>query len=356
MKPSQVVSSLETAIQAGMAVMLYGTPGIGKSDMVRSVAEKLGYELVDIRVSQLDPVDIRGLPTVDRTDPKAPRTIWTLPSWWPRKGKKTMLFFDELNSGAQAVQAACYQIFLDRALGEEKLPDDTVIVAAGNNLTDGGVVNQMPTPLKNRILHIDVDVNDEEWCQWAIKSGIRTEVISLIRFKPTLLNEFERLNRGAQSDADKEVDKRKKRTASYKDVKAFATPRTWAFCSKVMNANPSNDIAFGLYAGTVGEGAATELMAHMKLHGKLPDFNKIVKNPDTAPVPGADEPAVLYSLVTSLASKANAENFTALLKYSDRLPKEFAVTMAKDALMRDRELGQVKGFTGWARATAGVFL
>lgn len=353
MKPSQVINAMKTAIRANRPIFLHGSPGIGKSDMVRAVTNELGYELVDLRVSQLDPVDIRGLPTVDR---EQNRTLWTIPSYWPRKGVQTAIFFDELNSGSTSVMAACYQIILDRALGEHQLPEDTILIAAGNNMNDGGIVNVMPTPLKNRFVHIDVSVDDEEWAQWAVTHGVRSEVISLIRFKPSLLNEFGRVNLGSQNEEDKKEDKKRGKPVSHKDLKAFATPRTWKFVSDLMDANPDKSVAFALYAGTVGEGCAHELMSHIEVHSKLPDFNKIIKDPDRAPLPGDDEPAVMFSLATSLAAKSTTKNFDAILQYSKRMPPEFAIMLAKDAIMRDRQVATVAGFKEWAKQHSGIML
>lgn len=350
MKPSLVARSLKAAINADRPVMLYGSPGIGKSDIVRQVCADLGYIVEDIRVSQMDPVDIRGVPIVDHSDRS---THFSKPAWWPKPGVKTCLFWDELNSGSPAVQAATYQIILDRKLGEHTLPPGTIQIAAGNNMSDGGLVNVMPTPLKNRFVHIDVEVNNDEWCQWAVQTGIRPEIIALIRFKPTLLNEFGVVNAGEQLAKDK---KDKKHRVSHRDMKAFATPRTWAFCSDIMTTEPPEDVAFDLYSGCVGEGAAIELKAHIEVHTKLPRFEDIIKKPATAPVPKGDQPAVLYSLATSLASKADEKNFNNILEYGERLPTEFNVMLVKDALIRNRALSQVSGFRAFANKHADLLV
>ena len=339
MRPSQITTALGYLIDANQPVMLHGSPGVGKSDVVRQIAKQRGIELIDLRLSQLDPVDLRGVPSVDT---KKHITSWNTPSFLPTDGKG-ILFLDEINSAAQATQAAAYQLVLDRKLGDYVMPPGWTIIAAGNRSTDRAIVNQMSTALKNRFTHLNYEVNNDDWCDWALRSNIAVEVLGFIRFRPMLLNEFEQRN---------ESKEEKERVQRLKDAQAFATPRSWEFLSKVVQQKPSGDVEYELYTGIVGEGAAAEFMGYLKYYRDLPNLDALLMNPGAAKVP--EEPATLYALASGLATKATQDNMERVVKYALRLPAEFQVLLMKDAIVRDNDLTQTKSFNAWAIANADV--
>lgn len=339
MRPSQIATALSYLIDANQPVMLHGSPGVGKSDIVRQIARQRGIELIDLRLSQLDPVDLRGVPSVDT---KKHITLWNTPSFLPTDGKG-ILFLDEINSAAQATQAAAYQLVLDRKLGDYVMPPGWVIIAAGNRSTDRAIVNQMSTALKNRFTHLNYEVNNDDWCDWALRNNIAVEVLGFIRFRPMLLNEFEQRN---------ESKEEKERVRRLKDAQAFATPRSWEFLSKVVQQKPSSDVEYELYTGIVGEGAAAEFMGYLKYYRDLPNLDALLMNPGISKIP--DEPATLYALATGLATKATQDNMERVVKYALRLPAEFQVLLMKDAIARDNDLTQTKSFNSWAIANADV--
>ena len=153
----QLVSFLsEVAFDLDQPVMVWGQPGVGKSDAVRQMAEAKGAVLVDIRLSQYDSVDLRGIPSVE-----SGLTRWNMPATLPFVGnpdfptdRPIVVFFDEINGAAPAVAGVAYQLVLDRAAGEHKLLPNVRIVAAGNREGDKGVTNKMPLPLANRFAHL----------------------------------------------------------------------------------------------------------------------------------------------------------------------------------------------------------
>jgi len=339
MRPSQIVEAINLCIEANQPVMLHGSPGVGKSAVVRQVAAQRGIDLIDLRLSQLDPVDLRGVPSVDT---KKRITSWNTPNFLPTDGKG-ILFLDEINSAAQATQAAAYQLVLDRKLGDYVLPPGWVIIAAGNRSTDRAIVNQMSTALKNRFIHLNYEVNIDDWCDWALRNNIAVEVLGFIRFRPMLLNEFEQRN-----DSKEE----RERVQRLKDAQSFATPRSWEFLSKVVQQKPSANIEYELYTGIVGEGAAAEFMGYLKYYRDLPNLDALLMNPGTAKVP--EEPATLYALATGLATKATQDNMERVVKYALRLPPEFQVLLMKDAITRDNSLTQTKAFNDWAIKNADV--
>ena len=208
MKPSDISEALYGLIDARQSVFIWGGPGVGKSGVVRQVAERRSLPLRDVRALLLDPVDLRGLPYLSEG-----RSKWATPDFLPQDGAG-VLFLDELNAAPPMVQASCYQLVLDRKLGEYVLPDGWSIVAAGNRDSDRAVTSRMPTPLRNRFVHLDFEVDIQEWSAWAIQANIRPEVIAFLRFRPALLSAFDR------------------------DNNAFPSPRSWEFVSRILNSNP----------------------------------------------------------------------------------------------------------------------
>lgn len=339
MRPSAVAIALGYLIDAKQPVMIHGSPGVGKSQVVKQVAEQRNIKMIDLRLSQLDPVDLRGVPSVDT---KQHMTKWNPPDFLPRDGEG-ILFLDEINSAAQATQAAAYQLVLDRRLGDYEVPPGWAIIAAGNRATDRAIVNQMSTALKNRFTHINYEVHNDDWCDWALRHNVAVEVLGFIRFRPMLLNEFEQRN---DSKAEKE------RIQRLKDAQAFATPRSWEFLSRVVQQKPSSDVEYELYTGIVGEGAAAEFMGYLKYYRDLPNLDALLMNPDKAKVP--EEPATLYALATGLATKASTDNLERVVKYALRIPAEFQVLLMKDAIVRDNTLTNTKAFNDWAVKNADV--
>jgi hypothetical protein len=316
MKPSDISEALNGLIDARQSVFIWGGPGVGKSGVVRQVAERRSLPLRDVRALLLDPVDLRGLPYLSEG-----RSKWATPDFLPQDGAG-VLFLDELNAAPPIVQASCYQLVLDRKLGEYVLPDGWSIVAAGNRDSDRAVTSRMPTPLRNRFVHLDFEVDMQEWSAWAIRAGIRPEVIAFLRFRPALLSAFDR------------------------DNNAFPSPRSWEFVSRILNANPKTKIEHELIAGAVGTGAATEFSAFLSTFRNLPNIDAILLNPHQEPVP--DNAAAQFAVATALAHRASDTNFDRLYQYLKRMPTEFNVLAVRDASLRDPNIRHTAGYTTWA--------
>ena len=204
MKPSAILSALESLTKVKQPVFLWGSPGVGKSNIVAEFAALSKICLRDVRVILLDPVDLRGLPFLGSDG----RSKWATLIFRPMTA--WALFLDELNAAPAMVQASCYQLVLDRKLGEYILPTGWTIIAAGNRESDHGATTRMPTPLRSRFVHLDFDVDIQEWSAWAVQSNIRPEVIAFLRFRPVLLNAFDR------------------------DTNAFPSPRSWELVSRII--------------------------------------------------------------------------------------------------------------------------
>jgi hypothetical protein len=317
LKPSQVSNALEYCLNARQPVTLWGEPGIGKSQLVQQTAQRLGLACQDVRAVLLDPVDLRGLPHVNGDG----RAHWAIPEFLPRDGNG-ILFLDELNRAPQLVQNACLQLVLDRKVGEYTLPDGWRIVSACNRESDGGGVTRMSSALSSRFTHINVECDLDDWCKWALTSGIEPVVIAFLRFRPELLHQFDR------------------------HVRAFPSPRTWSFVSGITAQKPSTDIELALVAGSVGHGAAIDYMSFLRLYRSLPSIDAILLNPTGSPVP--NEASTLYAVSSALARRAQPGNFGRVIQYLDRLPVEFGVMGVRDATTRDAQLTSTPEFTNWA--------
>ena len=316
MKPSDISEALNGLIDARQSVFIWGGPGVGKSGVVRQVAERRSLPLRDVRALLLDPVDLRGLPYLSEG-----RSKWATPDFLPQDGAG-LLFLDELNAAPPMVQASCYQLVLDRKLGEYVLPDGWSIVAAGNRDSDRAVTSRMPTPLRNRFVHLDFEVDMQEWSAWAIQARIRPEVIAFLRFRPALLSAFDR------------------------DNNAFPSPRSWEFVSRILNSNPKPKIEHELIAGAVGAGAATEFSAFLSMFRNLPNIDAILLNPHQEPVP--DNAAAQFAVATALAQRASDTNFDRVCHYLKRMPTEFNVLAVRDASLRDPNIRHTACYTKWA--------
>ncbi len=327
MIPSQIARALATLVAIRRPVFLWGAPGVGKSRVVAQVAEDLGMELRDIRAVLLDPVDLRGLPTIDA----AGRARWCPPSFLP-DGGRGILFLDELNAAPPLVQAACYQLILDRQLGEYRLPDGWAVVAAGNREQDRAVTHRMPTALANRMVHLDFETDLDDWLCWAQGASIRPEVTAFLRFRPRLLHDFD------PAVADR----------------AFPSPRTWEYVSDMLAAGPDEAVEYDLVRGAVGEGAAAEFAGFLRVWRDLPEPCAVLAAPHDAPVP--DEPAAAYAICEALARHAAPGTMEALVCYAGRLPVEFGVLLMRDAVHADTTVVETPSFARWAQANAHVLL
>lgn len=331
MTPSQIILSLHTLLAIRQPVFLWGPPGVGKSQLVKQVAKARGLALRDIRAVLLDPVDLRGLPRISEDG----SAVWCPPGFLPREGldpAEGILFLDELNAAPPLVQAACYQLILDRRIGEYILPDGWAIVAAGNREKDKAITHRMPSALANRMVHLEVTANLDDWLLWAQGAGIRPEVSAFLRFRPKLLHDFDPV------------------AAS----KTFASPRSWEFVSRILEAAPDATIEYELYQGTVGHACAAEFMGFLNVWRELPTTEEILLNPETAPVP--EEPAAIYALCEALALKATPETLDHIIRYADRLPAEFGVLLMRDAVCQDDSLVHSKAFSRWAQNNAEVLM
>jgi len=331
MRPSQVAAVLPQLLKTGRTPFIWGDPGIGKSDIMRAVAAGLKLELVDARLSIYDPTDLKGFPVVKGTG-KTQAMHFVPPAILPTKGKG-ILFLDELPAAPPAVQAAAYQLILDKKLGEYELPPGWTIVAAGNHARNGGVHYSLAPALANRFVHIEMECSAEEWDAWAAQNGITDITRAFIRFRPALIHDMEARKTGM----------------------AFPSPRSWAFADDIAKLNLGTAEELELLKGTVSEGAAVEYLAFMKTARELPSASEILISPDTAPVPTS--PAAKHAVVVMLERKAEPKNFKQCMTYVQRLDVEYQTAFMHGITKHKRELCSAKEYVDWCvtnKAMLGV--
>ncbi len=327
MKPSEIVAALETLLDISQPAFLWGAPGVGKSQVVAQVAAARGLTLVDVRAVLLDPVDLRGIP---RIDPEG-RAVWCPPSFLPRAGRG-ILFLDELNTAPPLVQAACYQLILDRKLGEYELPQGWTVIAAGNRESDRAVTHRLPSALANRMVHLDFDPDLEDWLAWAEGAGLEPRVRAFLRFRPRLLHAFD----------------------PQRNEKAFPSPRSWEFAARILAARPQGTALAALLRGAVGEAAALECLGFLAVCESLPEVEAVLADPDGVRLP--EEPAAIYAMCESLARKASDSTMPSLATLARRLPVEFSVLLMRDAVAAEPSIVETEAFKDWACANSDVLV
>lgn len=303
-------------------VFLWGPPGIGKSELVEGITEEMGGHMIDLRLGQMDPTDIRGIPFYNKD---LGLMDWAPPIDLPSeelasKYPVVVLFFDEMNSAAPSVQAAAYQLILNRRVGTYILPKGVSIVAAGNRETDKGVTYRMPAPLANRFLHLELRTDFDDWLQWATLNKVHEQVVGYVSFAKQDLYDFD------------------PRSSS----RSFATPRSWSFVSELLQDEDLDEGTLtDLVAGAVGEGLAVKFIAHRKVAKQMPKPENILNG--TVSKCDIKEISAMYSLTISLcyelqdADQKKAKNWDSMadnfFKFMmDNFPTELVVMGAKVAL------------------------
>ena len=277
--PNGAKKSIQRAFAKKRPIFLWGPPGIGKSDIIHQIGSYMDAHVIDVRLSLWEPTDIKGIPYFDSN---SGTMVWAPPMELPStelasKYKNIILFLDEMNSAAPSVQAAAYQLILNRKVGTYELPDNVLIVAAGNREADKGVTYRMPAPLANRFVHLEMEVDFDDWFAWAAENKIHKDVLGYLTFAKKDLYDFDPKS----------------------PSRSFATPRSWSFVSELIEEEDADETTTtDLVAGSVGEGLAVKFMAHRKVAARMPNptdiLNGKVKDLKTSEI------SAHYSLTVSL--------------------------------------------------------
>jgi hypothetical protein len=347
MKPSQVARAISDCVAIQRPLMIWGPPGVGKSDSVRQAAlakraERIAaanlnehdaktamaaplsdgtyFGLLDYRAALRDAVDVMGLPSIVNgcTIYAKPAGLPIDPAWCG------IVFLDEVTSAPPQTQAALYQLTLDRCVGNYRLPDGAHIVLASNRQNDRGVTHRMPDPLADRMFHCDFEVCPNEWTQWALANSVRAESVAFIRFRPELLHVHD----------------------TARNCHAFASPRGHADVSKILDLN--SPVEMELIRGRLGDSVAGEFGAFLRMYREMVSPDAILLNPNNSDVPS--NPSVLYALSEALARRSTPKNFGAVMAYAGRMPKEYAQALVSSATTLCKALIHTPEFIQWASA------
>ena len=332
-----------TAYRSGMlpampSVCLWGPMGIGKSTAVRTIADRLselfGQEVpvTEIRLLNFSPVDLRGIPAADAA---REFTVWLKPKLFDLKEDGiSILFLDEISSAPQSLQASAYQIALDKRIGEFFLPENCIVICAGNRTNDRSVAFHMPKALANRLMHFEVRADFDSWYLWAAEKGIDARVIGYLSFDHSRLS----VEAGVEE-------------------LAFPTPRSWEFASRLLQVTGKEPgEIFTLLAGCIGESTAVEFEAWCRIYRKLPSVEGILNGTETRPVKEADRRYALISSLLACASqkgeKLSGTELENLCSYVSGFPADFSSLFFRGLLQlpgMNLRLAKVSSFSAWMR-------
>jgi hypothetical protein len=320
--PKQLRKEVIACMEVGLVPMVTSSPGLGKSSIFAQIAKDFGLVMIDLRLSQMAPEDLMGLPM--RKEEKAyfaPFEMFPTESTPIPKGMNGwMLNLDECNSAPKSVQAAAYKLILDRYVGQEKLHPNVYIVAAGNLATDKAIVTQQGTAMQSRLIHLELIADHKSSMEHMAKNGYDHRIIGFLEFQPEKLHSF----RPDHTD------------------KTFACPRTWEFASRLIKGKAYTDVSIALLAGALSDGVAVELHTFMQEYDKIPKFNRIMQAPKTIEVPV--EPSTKYAVLTMILDQVTEQNFETVVEYMLRFPTEFQALFFRGVVHRKPSIKRLPAF------------
>lgn len=348
MKPGEFINlmtSLIASAKTGLdipSVSLIGSPGVAKSASVKAVANNVskitGKKVLvhDVRLINMNPVDLRGIPSKATVKQKVLKQFyengkfeekiveenvdvarWLQPeilNMDPSDDVIHILFLDEITSAPPSVQAVAYQITLDRRVGEFLLGNNVFCICASNLSSDKAVTYKMPTALANRLLHIEIYCDLDDWKNWAINNEIDNRIIGFLNWKPEMLFKFDPTS----------------------DDLAWPTPRSWEMVAKILKLIPNINTASSLIAGAIGLGTAQEFIAYTKVYHSLPNVADIFHGKPVEHPKAMDVAYAVCSAIVSYAQKANKKQIDNMIRWCQGLSPDYALLCFKDCLRNDK--------------------
>lgn len=311
----QVRSMIERAVSSGLVLMITSSPGMGKSALVRSVADDYRLQVIDHRLSTSAPEDLTGLP-FRRADGRA--EFAPFGDLFPLEGDPLpegkdgwILFLDELNSASKSVMAAAYKLILDRMVGQHKLHPKVAIVAAGNKMTDRAIVNNMGTALQSRIVHVELELNHKVWLEdVALPQAWDSRVVAYLGTYPSKLSDFD---------------------PEHKD-RTFCCPRTWDMVNKYLKTREGklDDVDRIFISGTISAEEGVSFVQYCKVFDTMVKVSDIIAKPETAPLP-SDNPT-LWAVTMALTEAVNKSNYDEIMTYVERMDFGFQLVFSRSAM------------------------
>jgi len=316
--------------EAGEVPMIWGEPGIGKTDIVRQLGAMMNRPVIEFHAALRETVDLRGIPVAD---PVTGTTRWFVPDELPREdrdGPEGYLFLDEFPQGSPQMMAALAGLILYGVVGEYRLPKGWRVIAAGNRKQDRSATNTMPVHIRNRFSHIYVVPDQKAWVTWATTNDVAPEAVAFVRHRGHDVMHL----------------------PPKPEQNAHCTYRTLTKASKFVHASPAQRMR--LFASLIGDGPATEFDGFINLYRSIGTLDDIIKNPLKANVP--TEASQKYAVATGLARKATRANWKAIITYANRLDAERQTLLIHDATLRDPSLKETAEYGEWAVANGHLLM
>ena len=332
----QIKKWTEISLKARKVPFLIGSPGQGKSDSIKQIANKFNLKFVDIRLSQMDPLDINGLPKIvgDKFE-YIPSSLFPLITDEIPEGKDGwLLCFEEISGASKAVEVAAYKIILDRLVGIHSIHPKALMAATGNKNTDGAVARAMGTAMQSRLVTFELEITKDDWIEWANKNNIDHRIMSFIEFRPDSLMSFD---------------------PNHNDY-TFPCPRTWAMLSDILSVAGEIVITeLDLIAGCIGKGMSRDFFSHVQVADALPSIQEILSNPTKINIP--TEPFDARIAIAGMVSAYTTENnINTLIKFIIRLPIENQVICVRNIIQKNVDMYQHEAIQGWIKHNASEIL
>lgn len=333
MKASQLKDLLVFAIKNKISILIKGIPGIGKTDIVHAATTEVDADMIVTHPVVSDPTDYKGLPFAGKDNTAHFLPFGDLQRLIDAK-KPTVFFMDDIGQAPASVQAALMQLILARQINGHKISENVTFIGATNRREDKAGVSGLLEPVKSRFRTIvELDVDTDDWCEWAIDNDLPTELVAFIRWRPELLTKF----------------------VASKDIVNTSSPRTVTAVGNWQKNGLPKAMEFEVFKGAAGEGFATEYMGFLKVFRELPSFEEIVMNPKSVPLP--KEPSQQYAVSGLLSGRMSEQNIESCLTYLNRMEsKEIEVCTIKYAVKRDISIAKTKSYIGWSTKNAKFFL
>lgn len=320
--PREAAAAIKDCIEVDLVPFVQSSPGMGKSTIMRDVANEFSLKLIDERLSTRSPVDLAGIPDFvnhpdgTRTATFTPFDVYPLDTTPIPAGKDGwLLFFDEFNSGSKATQAAAYKLLLDKMTGIRHLHPNVRMACAGNLATDRAITNPLSTAMQSRVIHIEMILSHREWLEdVALKQDYDHRIIAFLNYQSTKLMDF-------RPDHNE---------------KTFCCPRTWEFMNRLIKGKDVTDNKTQLYAGAITSGVAVDFVTFTKVYQDMPSLKDILADPEGMNVPA--DPPTRWAVISMLMEKATSENFPDICIYVNRFPSDFRVLFFRSLLVRQPKM------------------